>query len=103
MSAAAFAHFQGNTAATATPKAKAEQVCPEGKELGSPLVASVSNPSSTTQGRARLISGLMVRLVIRKPSSIPTPADAPARRVARKQTSTMAAAMKSNPAFPKLV
>ena len=88
---------------SATAKANAAQVCPEGKELGSELVTSTAKFSMATQGRARLTRGLMVRLVTIRPKVMAVSAVPPARRVVRNSNKMTAKIMNSAPASPRPV
>ena len=101
--AAIFIQRLGADRHSARAKAKAAQVWPDGKELGSELFTSTSKSGMTTHGLARLSSGLMVRLVTIRPKVMAVSAVPPLRRVLLKNSISTASAINNIPAFPSVV
>ena len=65
-----FIHFFGADIHTATAKAKAALVCPDGKELGSCSGTRFTKFSITSQGRGLDTRGLMVKFTTINPMSM---------------------------------
>ena len=63
--------------------AKAAQVWPEGKELGSASLMRGISPTTSSQGRGRMTSGFKIRLVHTRPSSMAHRASILAAEVSR--------------------
>ena len=83
--------------------AKAAQVWPDGKVLGSCSATRGTSPSTVSQGRVRPTRCLSATLVHKRPSSMASRLASPAFRVFRKQSMSRETAIHSMPASPSLV
>ena len=96
-------HRRGRVRTQIIPAAKAAQVCPDGKELGSGSFTRGISPATWSQGRSRPTRCLSTTLVHSSPSSMENRASSPAFLVGFQHSMRTDSTIHKIPAFPSRV
>ena len=96
-------HLLGSARHQADAAAKAAQVCPEGKELGSGSWISGTSPATSSQGRGRATTCLRTTLVHSSPSTMAARAATPAFRVGFQHSMARESTIHIRPVLPSVV